>query len=94
MQKLNKFKRNLLCSFQEWRGYPFNFFRPYLAQLMTNSRKEIKVVPGLDFSAATNSLLGIIPSSWGCFNSKRKCVFNAVNKVADTQLSIIVTNKN
>lgn len=51
---------------------------------MTNSRKEIKVVPGLDFSAATNSLLGIIPSSWGCFNSKRKCVFNAVNKVADT----------
>lgn len=42
------------------------------------------MVPGLNSSAATNSLLGIIPSLQGFFNSKRKCVFIALNIVADT----------
>lgn len=59
---------------------------------MTSSAEEIETVPDLNSNVATNVLPGMIPSLKSCFESIKKYVFKVLNTVAETYLSIIVTN--
>lgn len=71
------FQGKLVSNLQEWRGYAFNFLRPYLGLAHPHHNG-----PDLNSSISIN---GLIHGLQDCFKSTRKCFFKVLNTVAGTQ---------